>query len=134
MVTSWPRSFTAGVVTQSYWHGGGVLSVAPGSIICTPGRALASLSSARPVVHEGTRVEMYIARLAPPWMSVGIPIQGEGAILVATTPILVRGRLRNAFEEAGFEVAEHHTWIYKGYRRKKMRQGARHFDSLRRPR
>jgi len=133
MVTTWPKTFSVGVVTfPGYLRGGGVLSVAPGSIMCTPGRVMASLHGARAVRHEGTRVEIYTPRLIPPWFNVSVPIRGEGGTIVAVTWLLSRGSLRRAFQEAGFEVIEHVTWVYRGFRRKEAMQGARRFGLFRR--
>lgn len=116
MVTSWlTRRFTVGVTAPGLWRGGGVLWVARGSIVCTPGRLTARASSARPVTHEGTQVDIYVARLVPPWFNVTVPLRGEGGTLVASTWILARRKLRRTFQEAGFDVTEHVTWFDRGF-------------------
>ena len=115
MVTSWPTTFTVGVTTPGLWRGGGQLSVAPGSIVCTPGRLTAGASSAHPVRHEGRQVDVYVARLVPPWFNVTVPIRGEGGTLIASMWILGRRKLRRTLQEAGFEVVDHVTWFDRGF-------------------
>ena len=122
LVTSWPTAFRVGVITPGLWRGSGQLLVAPGSIVCTPGRLTAGASSAQPVTHAGMQVEIYIARLVPPWFNVTVPIRGDGGTLVASMWILARRNLRRTFHEAGFDVAEHVTWLDRGFRWNEMRR------------
>ena len=91
------------------------MSVAPGSLVCTPGRLTAGVSAAQPVKHEGTQVDVYVARLVPPWFNVTVPIRGENGVLVASMWILGRRKLRRTLQEAGFEVVEHVTWFDRGF-------------------
>lgn len=116
MVTSWPMTFTVGVTTPGLWRGGGELSVAPGSLVCTPGRLTASASSAQPVKHEEMQVDVFVARLVPPWFNVTVPIRGERGTVVVSMWILARRKLRQALQEAGFDVTEHVTWFDRGFR------------------
>lgn len=113
---SWPVIFRVGLTTPGLWRGSGQLAIAPGSLVCSPGRLTAGVSAAQPVTHEGTRVDVYVARLVPPWFNVTVPIRGEGRMLVASMWILGRRKLRRAIEEAGFEVVDHVTWIDRGFR------------------
>ncbi len=115
MVTSWPTTFTVGVTTPGLWRGGGQLSIAPGSIVCTPGRLTAGASSAQPVRHDGTQVDVYVARLVPPWFNLTVPIRGDEGTLIASMWILGRRRLRRTLQEAGFEVVDHVTWFDRGF-------------------
>ena len=74
------------------------------------------MSSAQPVTHQGTRVDIYIARLVPPWFNVTVPIRGDGGTLIASTWVLSRRKLRRTLQAAGFEVTEHVTWFDRGFR------------------
>ena len=121
MVTSWPRAFTVGLITPDMWRGGGTLWVAPGSIVCIPRRLTARMSSAQPVTHQRTQVDIYIARLVPPWFNVTVPIRGDGSTLIASTWILGRRGLRRTLQAAGFDVTEHVTWFDRGFRCFEMR-------------
>ena len=73
-------------------------------------------SSAQPAKHEGTRVDVYVARLVPLWFNVTVPIRGDGGTLVASMWILGRRKLRQALQAAGFEVVDHVTWTDRGFR------------------
>ena len=118
---TWPVTFTVGVTAQQLWRGGGKLSIAPGWLVCAPSRVTAAVSAARAVKHEGTRVDIYIARLVPLWFNVTIPIRGEGETLVASMWILGRRNLRRTLQEAGYDVVEHVTWVDRGFRRAEMK-------------
>ena len=100
-----------GLITSDLWRGAGTLWVAPGSIVCTPGRLTARVGPVQPVTHQGTQVDIYIARLVPPWFNVTVPIQGDGGTLFASMWILGRRKLRRTLQAAGFDVTEHVTWF-----------------------
>jgi hypothetical protein len=117
----WPVTFTVGVTTQQLWRGGGKLSIAPGWLVCTPGRVTAGVSAAQPVKHNGTRVDVFIARLVPPWFNVSIPVRGDAATLVASMWIIGRRKLRRTLQQAGYDVVEHLTWVDRGFRWSEMK-------------
>jgi hypothetical protein len=60
-------------------------------------------------------VDVYVARLVPPWFNVTVPIRRDGGTLVASMWILSRRRLRRTLYEAGFDVTEHVTWTERGF-------------------
>ena len=122
-VTSWPAKFRVGLIGPRSWRGGGLLTIAPDSLSCSPGRLMARVSKAHQVKHEGSTVDVYVARLVPPWFALTIPIRGEGGTLVATVFLLDRRRVRRALREAGFDVVEHITWIDSGFHRAEMKSG-----------
>ena len=121
---AWPATFGVGVTTPGLWRGGGELTIAPGSLVCTPGRLTAGASAAQPVRHEGTRADVFVARLVPPWFNVTVPVRGEAGTLVASMWILGRRKLRQTLQEAGFEVVEHVTWTDRGFRWGEMKPRA----------
>jgi len=123
-VSSWPIDCQVGIVTPGLLRGVGRLSVAPGTIVCTPGTMTQGLGSAHPVRHEGNRVDVYVARLVPPWFNVSVPIHGKGATLIASMWLLGRWKLRRALEAAGFDVVEHVTWTDRGFRWNDMERKA----------
>jgi hypothetical protein len=100
------------------------LTIAPGSLLCTPGRLMVGVSKAHQVRYEGSRVEVYVARLVPPWIDLTIPIHGEEGTLIATVWLLARGKVMRALREAGFDVVEHITWIDRGFRWADMKSGS----------
>jgi hypothetical protein len=100
-VTSWPAKFRVGLIGPRSWRGGGLLTIAPDSLSCSPGRLMASVSKAHQVKHEGSTVDVYVARLVPPWFDLTIPIRGEGGTLVATVWLLARHRVKRRFERLG---------------------------------
>jgi hypothetical protein len=69
-------------------------------------------------------VDVYVARLVPPWFNVTVPIRGEGGTLVASMWVLGRRKLRRTLQEAGFEVVDHVTWIDRGFRWDEMKPRA----------
>jgi hypothetical protein len=117
-----PVTFRVGLIGPRLWRGGGQLTIAPGSLLCSPGRLMAGVSKAHQVRYEGSRVEIYVARLVPPWFDLTIPIRGEGGTLVATIWLLARRKVRQALREAGFDVVEHITWIDRGFRWAEMKK------------
>ena len=123
-VDSWPATFRVGLIGPRSWRGGGQLTIAPGSLLCSPGRLMAGVSKAHQVKHEGSRVNVYVARLVPPWFDLIIPIRGEGETLVATVWLLARRKVRRALREAGFDVVEHNTWIDRGFRWAELKSGS----------
>ena len=82
------------------------------------------VSKAHQVKHKGSRVDVYIARLVPPWFDLAIPIRGNGGTLVATVWLLSRRKVRRALREAGFDVVEHVTWIDRGFSWAEMKSGS----------
>ena len=106
------------------WCGGGQLTVAPGSLLCSPGRLTAGVSKAHQTRYEGCRVEVYVARLVPPWFALTIPIRGEEGTLVATVLLPDRRKVMRALREAGFDIVEHITWIDRGFRWAEMKSGS----------
>jgi hypothetical protein len=82
---------------------------------------MAGVSKAHQVKHNGSRVDVYVARLVPPWFDLAIPIRGDGGTLVATVWLLARRKVRRALREAGFDVVEHITWIDRGFRWAEMK-------------
>ena len=114
MVTSWPTAFMVGISLPGFRQGSATLWVAPGSIVCTPGRLTARVGPVQPVTHQGTQVDIYIARLVPPWFNVTVPIRGAGSTLFASMWILGRRKLRRTLQAAGFDVTEHVTWFDSG--------------------
>ena len=119
----WPVTFTVGLTTQQLWRGGGELSVAPDWLVCTPGGVTAHLSVAQPVRHAGTRVDVFIARLVPPWFNVSVPVRGEAGTLVASMWIIGRRKLRRTLQQAGYDVVEHVTWVDRGFHWSEMKSG-----------
>ncbi len=104
------------MTTKGLWRGGGELLIAPGVLVATPGKLTASLSSARATTHNSMRVDVFAARLVPPWFNVTIPVHGDAGMLVASMSIFARRRIQQTLQSAGFEVHEHVTWTYRGFR------------------
>jgi hypothetical protein len=114
MVTTWPTTFRVGLTLPGFRRGGGTLWVAPGSIVCIPGRLTALADHVQPVAHQGNQVDIYTTRLVPPWFNVTVPIRGAGGTLLAVIWILGRRKLRQTIQAAGFDVTEHVTWFDHG--------------------
>jgi len=95
--------------------------ISPGSLVCVPGRLTAGVSQSRPVRHEGRRVDIYVARLIPPWFNVSLPVHGPEGTLVASMWILSRRKLRESLQDAGFDVVEQVTWTDRGFRMTEIR-------------
>ncbi len=119
-IPSWPVTFRVGLTTPGLWRGGGKLIVGPGRLTCIPGRVTGAVSAAHLVTHVGKRADIYIARLVPPWFNVSIPVRGQDGTLVASIWLPSRRRLRHVLRAAGFEVVEHVTWVYSGFRWSEM--------------
>ncbi|MFZ0058691.1 MAG: hypothetical protein WAL35_01425, partial [Acidimicrobiales bacterium] len=68
-------------------------------------------------------MEVYVARLVPPWFALTIPIRGEEGTLVATVLLPDRRKVMRALREAGFDIVEHITWIDRGFRWAEMKSG-----------
>ena len=120
---SWPVLFNVGVTTPGLWRGGGHLVVAPGSLECIPGRLTSGVSASHSVRHQGAHVDVYVARLVPPWFNVTLPVHGAGETLVASMWIVGRRKLRRTLREAGFDVTEHVTWVDRGFGWAEMKRG-----------
>jgi hypothetical protein len=67
-IPSTARDFQAGVVLPNV-AGGGHLRVSPGRIELTTGPLSKRASGTTSIVHQGTDIDLYRARLMPPWMS-----------------------------------------------------------------
>lgn len=115
VVSHWPATFKVGLTTPGLWRGSGLLTVAPGSVVCSPANVTKRVSSAEPVVLNGHNIDIFVAKLVPPWFNVTIPIRGTDGLLIASTWIFARGKLRQTFQSAGFEVTEHVTWTDRGF-------------------
>lgn len=114
-MSSWPVIMTVGLTTPNLLRGTGQLTIAPGLLLCTPKPLTGYFGKAHPLRHQGSRTDIYVAKLLPPWFNVTLPIRADGEMLVASTWILGRRTLRKALDEAGFEVVEHKTWLNRGF-------------------
>lgn len=110
------RRLVVGITTSNLWRGSGTLYVAPGFLACEPAGLAKKLGEARPVRHEGLVVDLFVARLVPPWFNVTIPIRGVDDVMVASRPLWSRKMLRKLLAEAGFQIVEHVTWTDRGFR------------------
>jgi len=102
-----------GVSTRTY-HGGGHLHVEQGQLVCRVGplgRRVVGLAEIR---HAGRDVQVYSARLIPPWFSVAALIHDGTRTVRASVPRPRRRRLVSALTEAGFAVGLESTWFSRG--------------------
>jgi hypothetical protein len=75
------------------------------------GRVTRRLSGVREIVHTDREVTLVTARLVPPWFNTSLMVSDGRTAAQVSMPILARGRLRAALDEAGFEVRETATWF-----------------------
>lgn len=113
---SWPVTLKVGLITGGLWRGSGELSIAPGLLVCTPGRLTGGVSGAGAVQHDGTQIDVYIARLVPPNFNVTVPIRSQGQTVIASMSRFSRRRSCRLLRAAGFAVSEHVTWTDRGFR------------------
>lgn len=109
------RTFSVGIRAPSI-AGGGHLDVAPGFLGCRLGKFTARVSGIDSVRHEGTTVDMFTARLVPPWFNVCVRVDDGERAVGASTWILGRRTLTRTLTACGFTVVEHHTWFFRGMR------------------
>ena len=100
MEIAWPKTFRVGVTTPGLWRGNGDLVVALGFLACSPGPLTGALGRAGEVVHDGRHVDLFVARLVPPWFNVTIPVRGQAGVIVASTWILAKHKLRRTLQAA----------------------------------
>jgi hypothetical protein len=74
------------------------------------------MAGARPIRHAARDVHIYVARLVPPWVNVGIVISDGDRTAVATVPIVLKSKVTRALNGAGFRPIEHSTWLDHGWR------------------
>ena len=117
-----PVTLRVQVIAPGSWYGSGNLTIAPGHLLCSSGRFLEKMSKVNQVRQDGTRVEIYRARLSQLWGALSIPIRGDGDVLIASVFLLNRTKLRRVLHEAGFEVVEHASWVYRGFRRSELKR------------
>jgi hypothetical protein len=90
-------------------HGGGTLTVAPGSIVLEMDRPTRAFSGVARIAHTDRDVVVVTARLIPPWFNTSLALQGDGTSGVAVTWVLARRRLCDSLTAAGFNVREAKT-------------------------
>lgn len=106
--------FSVGVAMRAGLRGGGTLAVSPGRLYCRIGRLSSSLSGIASVTHSGTVIDVYTARLIPPWMNVSCVVMDDDNTILVSLPIISRKRLLTALRANGFEVRTHRTWVFRG--------------------
>lgn len=112
--TEWPVSVRVGLIVPKLWRGGGMLSIAPGSISCRPGRFLARASGARDTKRESIQVDVYRAKLWP--FDLTIPFLDDEEHVVVLIWLFSQRKVKRALRSAGFNVVEHVTWTDRGFR------------------
>jgi hypothetical protein len=85
--------------------------VAPGAITLKVGRVTRGLSGVREIVQTDREVTLVTARLVAPWFNTSLMVSDGRTAAQVAMPILARGRLRAALDEAGFDVRETATWF-----------------------
>lgn len=113
-VQVWPVSFQVGFIAPDGVSGPGRLEVEPGAIRCVSTFSLGGARSGRTWTHTDRTVNLYIARLVPPWFSVALSLHEGSESFGASTWLPGRRRLADTVASAGFAVAEHRTWLYRG--------------------
>jgi hypothetical protein len=94
---------------------GGRLRIAPGELVCVPGRVLKKVGQTGPTRHAATQVEVTTSWLVPPWFSVSLVVDpGVDEPVLAMTGLFARRRLVRALRDAGFEVHEISTALSRG--------------------
>lgn len=109
--------FRVGIVSDGNWHGGGFLTIARDGVIAAPDRLTKRITGAASVIHQRKQIDIFVARLILPWMSVSIVVSDSDRTLLALVPIVTKQRVRRALDDAGYEVVEHRTWTYQGWPR-----------------
>jgi hypothetical protein len=110
------KEFTVGAVLHNV-VGRGRLVVAPEILELHIGPVIRRISHVESVRHRGSDVEMYRARLVPPWMSCSVVVSDGERTVLATLPIWMRRKVRKALNEAGFHTTEKVTLVERGWER-----------------
>lgn len=107
-------SWYVGIAARDGWNGGGRLTIRTGELALTPSRVMRAVSTITPLIHTTKRVDVYTARLVPPWINTGMPLFQDRSRALVSVPGFRRRRLVELLQQAGFEVVEHRTWINCG--------------------
>ncbi len=110
----WPVSFELGFIAPDGMAGPGRLEVEPGAIRCVPTFFLGRERANRTWTHTDRKVRLYVARLVPPWFNVALSLHDGAESFAVSTWLPGRPRLADPVVAAGFAVAEHRTWLYRG--------------------
>ena len=109
-VAPWPITKAVGVTGPDLLRSGGQLIITPGTLACVQHRPLGDNIT---VVHDSNSVDVYTARLMPPWFNVTVPVRGKGGLLVASMWIPRMGRSgrnrRNAVVQLFWPISLPHT-------------------------
>lgn len=96
------------------WAGDGHLYVAPGRLELRTGPLTDRLSEGT-VKHEGPKIELYRARLCPPWMNAHLVLRSGDLTALAGVPAWKRRRVVDALRQNRFEVQETVSLFDSGY-------------------
>ena len=107
------RRLVAGVRTTRV-SGGGHLIIGGGYLACELGPVTRRFAGFSHVVHAGTTVHVFRARLIPFWFNVSCVVDDGHRAVVASKSAFELGRLVRALRRAGFETTVHRTWADAG--------------------
>src|ERR1700722_4168527 len=108
-----PHIFKVGVTTSKA-SGGGRLQVEQHSVVCELGPVNRKVSGLSTVKQYGARIDIYVAKLVPPWFNVSVPISDGENLVRASMWLPGLRKLREALSSAGFQVSVHRTWLERG--------------------
>lgn len=115
---SWPATFEVSFVAPDGVSGPGELEVSPDFIRCIPGFFLGRERVGRGWRHTEREVDLYVARLAPPWPRVALSLHDGPEHFAVSTWRSAGGRLVGSLAAAGYSVTEHRAWLARGPRRR----------------
>ena len=95
---------------------GGRLYIAPGVIEVRPGRLTRRGANVDTVRHSSSEVQVYRARLIPPWMSCAFILSDGERTVRVTIPTWMRRKVLAVLHGAGFQTVEKRTLIDTGFK------------------
>jgi hypothetical protein len=101
-------------VTAGRYHGGGHLYIAPKALTCRLGSLAKRVSDFEEVSHTGGSVQIYVARLVPPWFNVSVLVDDGTRRIRASVPRPRLRRLVTSLQQASFDVQITRTWLDRG--------------------
>ena len=116
VTSSEANEFIVGL-TANYLNGGGRLIVAPGYLEVRSTRLTKRFSGVKSVRHHGSNVDLYTARLVPPWFNCSVIVSDGQRSVLGCFPIWTRKHVAMALQEAGFNVIFRTSLFGRGYYR-----------------
>jgi hypothetical protein len=109
------REFAVGAILSNV-QGSGRLFVGPGAIELRPSTLSRRMSKVECVRHRGTNVQLYRARLIPPWINSSVVVSDGTRTVLATFPAWMRKRIVKELHDSGFHTTEKVNLIDRGRR------------------